>query len=62
MIKKTVAKYRMDSFSEIKQNLQYWLEKTPQERLSAVEFLRSQIYGNTKRLQRTARVIQRSQG
>jgi hypothetical protein len=62
MIKKTVAKYRMDSFSEIRQNLQYWLKKTPQERLSAVEFLRSQIYGNTKRLQRTARVIQRSQG
>jgi hypothetical protein len=60
MIKKTVAKYRMDSFSEIRQNLQYWLAKSPQERLAAVDSLRSQRYGNTERLQRIARVIQRS--
>ena len=62
MIRKIVAKHRMDSLSEVRQNLRYWLEKTPQERLAVVDFLRSQIYGDTERLQRTARVIQRPQG
>jgi hypothetical protein len=62
MIKKKVAKHRMDSFSEVRQNLQYWLTKTPQERLAAVDSLRASVYGNTERLQRTARVIQRPQG
>ena len=62
MIKKIVAKHRMDNFSEVRQNLQYWLAKSPQERLAAVDFLRSQIYGNTERLQRVVRVIHRSQG
>jgi hypothetical protein len=52
----------MDSLSEIRQNLQYWLTKTPQQRLAAVDSLRAQVYGNTERLQRTARVIQRPQG
>jgi hypothetical protein len=61
MIRKAVAKYRMDNFSDVRQNLQYWLTKTPQERLAAVDFLRAQVYGNTERLQRIARVIQRPQ-
>ena len=61
MIKKKVAKHRMDNFSEVRQNLQYWLTKSPQERLAAVDYLRAQVYGNTERLQRTARVIQRPQ-
>jgi hypothetical protein len=59
MIRKTVAKHRMDEFCEVRQNLQYWLTKTPQERLAAVDSLRAQVYGNTERLQRTARVIRR---
>lgn len=62
MIRKIVAKHRMDSLSEVRQNLRYWLEKTPQERLAVVDFLRSQIYGDAERLQRAARVIQRPQG
>jgi hypothetical protein len=49
----------MEKDYEIKQNLEYWLSKTPEERLSAVEILRRQIYGDSKRLQRTARVIKR---
>ena len=60
MIKKTVAKKRLGEFSEIKKNLEYWLSKTPQERLAAVDLLRSQRYGNTIRLQKTVRVIKLS--
>jgi flavorubredoxin len=62
MIRKIVAKHRVDSLSEVRQNFLYWSQKSPQERLSAVDFLRSQVYGNTERLQRAARVIQRPQG
>jgi hypothetical protein len=29
---------------------QYWLSKTPDERISAVEILRRQYYGNSERL------------
>ena len=42
-------------------DLEYWLLKTPQERIAAIEFLRKQTYetkdGSAPRLQRTARVI-----
>lgn len=52
----------MDPALEIRQNLEYWLSKTPQQRLEAVDMLRKQLYGDSVRLQRTVRVIQRSQG
>jgi len=61
MIRRTVHKYRLDADFEIKRNLQYWMDRTPEERLAAVDLLRRQIYGDTERLQRTARVVQRSQ-
>jgi len=61
MIKKTVAKKRLGEFSEIRENLEYWLSKTPAERVAAVDTLRRKRYGDTKRLQRTARIIQRPQ-
>jgi hypothetical protein len=60
MIKKAVVKNRSQD-SEIQQNLEYWLSKTPEERIEAVELLRRQMYGNSERLQRVARIIQRSQ-
>jgi len=55
--RKVASLYRLEGFSEIKENLQYWLSKPPQERIEAVDFLRNQINGNTERLQRVARVI-----
>jgi len=61
MIRKTVSKHRLEASLEIKQNLKYWLSRPPEERLAAVDSLRAQIYGDTERLQRTARVIQRPQ-
>ena len=62
MIRKTVNKFRADGYSEIRQNLRYWISRQPEERLAAVDLLRRQLYGDTKGLQRIARVIQRPQG
>jgi hypothetical protein len=61
MIAKVVRKGNLKDFSEVKANLVYWLSKTSDERVSAVEYLRRQLNGSAARLQRSARVIQRSQ-
>ena len=61
MIEKVVRKANLRDFSEIKENLAYWLSKTPAERIAAVEQLRREHYGSSARLQRCARVIQRAQ-
>jgi len=61
MIEKVVRKENMKDFVEVKENLAYWLSKTPEERVGAVEYLRRQLNGSSTRLQRSARVIQRSQ-
>jgi len=50
----------MAKYSSIREDLEFWLSKTPEERIATVEFLRKQFGGSTARLQRTARVIQRS--
>lgn len=62
MIAKVVQKKKLEDFSEVRENLAYWLSKTSEERISAVEYLRRQLSGGSARLQRSARVIQRSQG
>ena len=61
MIQKIVKKYRMDELSLIREDLAFWLSKSPVERISAVEYLRRQYHGNTARLQRSARIIQLKQ-
>lgn len=61
MIRKTVQKQDIDNFSEIRQNLQYWLSRSPEERLAAVDALRREYYGDSQRLQRVARVVQQEQ-
>ena len=58
MIEKVIKKTKL-SKSSAKDDLTYWLSKTPEERISAVEILRRQQHGNTQRLQRVARVIKR---
>jgi hypothetical protein len=55
MVKKT----DLNSFSEIRENLSYWLSKKPEERVAAVELLRRQHDGDTTILRRVACVIQR---
>jgi hypothetical protein len=62
MIRKVVQKHKMDKDSEIRQNLEYWLSRPPEERIEAVEIFRRQVYGeDTPRLQRVVRIIKRSQ-
>jgi hypothetical protein len=61
MIRKVVQKHRLDRDFEIRQNLEYWLSRPPEERLEAVEILRRQVYEDIPRLQRVVRVIKLSQ-
>jgi hypothetical protein len=60
MIQKFVHKRDLRNFSSIKEDLRYWLSKTPEERVAAVDYLRKQHHGSTERLQRSVRVIKRS--
>jgi len=60
MIDKIVKKFDLKKDDSIKEDLKYWLEKDPNERVSAVEYLRRQFHGNSDRLQRIARVTQHS--
>jgi len=60
MIQKIVNKRDLHNFSSIKEDLIYWLSKTAEERVAAVDYLRKQYHGSTERLQRSARVIKRS--
>jgi hypothetical protein len=62
MIEKVVRKSNLKEHHEnsINDDLNYWLNRQPEERIEAVEFLRKQFYGSTTRLQRSVRVIQRS--
>jgi hypothetical protein len=61
MIQKIVKKSKLENFSSVREDLAYWLSKSPEERVSAVEYLRRQYDGNTARLQRSARIIQLTQ-
>jgi hypothetical protein len=61
MIEKVVRKRSLKDFSEVRENLVYWLSKTPDERIAEVERLRRQYHGSTARLQRCARVVERAQ-
>jgi hypothetical protein len=62
MIERVVKKLDLKRDSTIKEDLAYWLSKTPQERIAAIEFLRRQHHGSSARLQRSACVIQQTQG
>ena len=59
MIKKVVEKRSLEA-SSISTDLKYWLEHSPDERISAVEILRRQHYGSSGRLQRVVRIVNRS--
>jgi hypothetical protein len=56
MIKKTVRTRRLGEYSEIRENLEYWLSRPPGERIEAVCELSREQYGSA-RLQRVARLI-----
>ena len=59
MIEKVIAKRKIGE-STVLEDLAYWQNCTPEERISAVEILRRQYYGNSERLQRVCRIIERT--
>lgn len=62
MIRKVVKKQALNAYQSIGEDIAYWLSKTIDERLAAVEYLRKQHHGSSARLQRTVRVIQQARG
>lgn len=62
MIQKVITRRNLKDSSLNKADLTYWLKKTSKERVAAVDYLRRQYHGSSTRLQRSARVIQRTQG
>jgi len=60
MIQKTVTIKDLKKNDSIEDDLKFWLSKLPEERVSAVEYLRRQDHRSTARLQRVAKVVQRS--
>lgn len=61
MIEKIVKKGNLDDKFLKEADLEYWLNKSPQERIDAVEILRRQYNGSAARLQRIIRIVQRQQ-
>lgn len=60
MIRKVVKKGSLKELSEINENLKYWMSRRPEERVEAIELLWRERHGDEARLQRIARVVQRS--
>jgi len=61
MIKRVVKRKSLRDSASLKDDLEYWLSKPPEERVAAVDYLRGQYHGSTTRLQKSARTIQRTQ-
>ncbi len=57
MMEKAVRILELTRDCSIREDLAYWLRRSPEERVAAVELLRRQYHGNSARLQRSARVV-----
>lgn len=60
MIEKVMNIINLKDKGSVSTDLNYWLSKSPEERVAAVDYLRRQFHGSTERLQRVARVIKRA--
>ena len=60
MIRKIVVRKNLDENDSIIDDLKFRLNKSPEERVSTVEYLRRQYHGSAARLQRVAKVVQLS--
>jgi len=61
MIKKIAQVKKLnDSFAMY--DLKYWLDKSPKERIAAVEYLRRQFHGGSARLQRVVNIVKQRSG
>ncbi len=54
---KVVRKAKLSAFDEVKENPAYWLSRSPEERIAAVEYLWRPAHETEVRLQRVARVV-----
>ena len=59
-MKKIVKKISLNDPDQIESELEYRLSRTPEERLSAVEILRRQKYGDDLRVDKTICIIRRN--
>ena len=62
MIEKTIKILNLKDTGQSKSDLDYWLSRSRDERISAVEILRRQYNGDSARLQRVVRIVQQKQG
>lgn len=60
MIEKTIKRHNLKDLSVIEDELSFWLDKSSEERIATVEYLRRQMHGSATRLQRFVQVVQRS--
>ncbi len=60
MIQKVAKIKDIKDHNSITEDLRFWLKKTPEERVSTIEYLRRQYHGSAARLQRVAKVVQLS--
>ena len=51
MIEKVIKKYQLSQFDQQKEDLKYWMSKTSEERVEAVEILRRIRHGDLPGLQ-----------
>ena len=58
-MEKVFVKRRLNE-STVKQDIDFWLSRSPEERVAAVEYLRKLYYGDTGRLQRSFKIVQRT--
>jgi len=61
MIEKVIKKTSLGDKNAALDDLAYWLSKTPEERVAAVDYLRKQAHGDMGRIQKVACVIERPQ-
>ena len=61
MVEKKVTKHHLKDGTVQIRDVAYWLSKSPEDRLAAVEFLRRQYDENPARLQRVAHITKLSQ-
>ena len=59
-MEKVVKKGKISDFNNT--DLEFWLSRPVEERISAVQTLREVFYGNSGGIQRVAKVIHRPQG
>jgi hypothetical protein len=58
-MKDRVIQIKRVSQNSPSEDVAYWMSKSPEERFSAVEFLRRQWYETPPRLQRVFKIVQR---